>query len=141
MTGLSPLSIENVSAYVGNRPWSGAENTNQFFTTQDLFTSVPAPPAPALSFSNRLFTAGTHTNLFDRYTFYRMLSQMSFGSAPDPTNKLNLNYKNVQGFAATSFTPWTNALDFFTNAADRLLKSHPNFIITNVSGAATNLST
>jgi hypothetical protein len=133
MTNLSPLTFDSDNV---NLPWSGADSTNHFFTTQDLFTSVPAPAVGA-SFSNRLHSAGTNLDTFDRYTFYRMLSQMSFGSAPDPTNKLDLNYKNIQGFASTNFVRWA-PLEFFTNAADRLLKSHPNFIITNVVGVTTN---
>ncbi len=140
MNTLSPRLVDNDPVSLN---WSGADSTNHYFTTQDLFNNVPAPPGPALSFSNRLASAGKNLDTFDRYTYYRMLSQMSFESAPDSTNKLNLNYENVNGFAATNFVPW-RPLDFFTSAADRLLKTHPNFIITNVLGATTivtNLST
>ncbi len=74
-----------------------------------------------------------------------MLSQIGVGSAPEPypypyITKLNLNYANVSTNGAnistpsTNFIAWTNAVQFFTNAAIRLLRSRPEY-----TQAAVNL--
>ncbi len=136
MTSLSPTGLDPDGGLV-NRPWSGADNTNQFFSDQDLFNSAAAIPALA-GFTNRMITVGSDTtNTFNEYTFYRMLAQLSFGSAPDPANKLDLNYVNVGGIAATNFIPWT-PVQFFTNAADRLLRSRPEFATNGIPFGFTN---
>jgi hypothetical protein len=113
--------------------WAGSDNTNHFFDMQELFNPNESSP----NFTNRLLSAGivtpTHQSTYDRYTFYRLLSQMGVDSAPEQ-NKMNLNYDNidlglngvlnVNGTAsATNFVPWT-ALGFFTNAADRMLRAY-----------------
>jgi len=38
--------------------------------------------------------AGNSVSTYDRYTFYRLLSQLGVDSAPE-TGKMNLNYVNV----------------------------------------------
>jgi hypothetical protein len=137
---VSPPSLDNTGFH-----WSGAGNPQHVFTTQDFFS--PALPAPSAvnSFTNRLAAAGQGPQLavgdtnFNRYTYYRMLSQMGMESAPEPATKLNLNYKNVDGHSATNFeswaedpnkpSTWTNALEFFTNAANLLFTTQTNFII------------
>ena len=54
---------------------------------------------------------------------------MGVDSAPEQ-NKLNLNYVNVDTNGnvvpdmETNLIPWTNALQFFTNAADRMLRDY-----------------
>ena len=137
MTNLSSLANPpNNLALVDNTVWSGADNPNQLFTTQDLFNSVPG------AFSNRLYAIGLKTNTIDRYTYYQMLSQASVASAPEPypypyISKLNLNYVNVGGVSATNFIPWTNALQFFTNAAVRLLRSRPEYTAANLCSNGT----
>jgi hypothetical protein len=84
-------------------------------------------------FSNRLQSAGTNVSTYDRYTFYRLLSQLGTDSTPE-FGKMNLNYDNINpylnGFldnngvaAATNFVVW-QPLTFFTNAADRLLRAY-----------------
>jgi len=113
-----------------NTPWAGADNTNHFFDMQDLYAN-PNNTFPA--FTNRLLAAGNRTSTYDRYTFYRLLSQLGTDSAPEQ-NKINLNYDNIdRGFngflnangtaSATNFVPWT-ALGFFTNAADKMLRAY-----------------
>jgi hypothetical protein len=154
-----------------NQGWSGNGNVNQYFTTQDPLTLVPSFVAPAGNFTGRLAnaTAGITPGFqapdanFNRYTYYRMLSQMGMDSAPEPVTKLNLNYINIGGYAATNFVPWTDrlieyplgsgrsnyaAVIFFTNAANLLLATQPNFIVpyplTSARGvppSMTNLST
>jgi hypothetical protein len=112
-----------------NTPWSGADNPNHFNTTQDLFdqtkTRTPWLPARVSSFTDRLLMAGTNTDTYNRYTFYRLLAQIGTDSAPEPGGKMNLNYCNVtNGYVvpnmATNFTPWVPT-NFFMNAATRLL--------------------
>jgi hypothetical protein len=68
-----------------------------------------------------LWQAGTNVSSYDRYAFYRLLSQMGVDSTPASAGKLNVNYMSDASGLATNFLPWT-PLDFFTNAADRLLR-------------------
>jgi hypothetical protein len=111
-------------------PWPGGDNTNHFFTTQDLFDrrkTVTDPPLP-LTFSDRLRSAGYGASSYDRYTFYRLISQLGTDSGPEPAGRIHLNYANVDNAGRvvpnmqTNFIPW-GALQFFTNAADRLLSA------------------
>jgi hypothetical protein len=120
-------------------PWVGADNTNHFFSHQDLFdptkaeTGVTQPPAQP-SFIEHLQQAGTNVSTYDRYTFYRLLSQLGTDTAPD-SGKMNLNYDNLNPYlngvlntnggvaASTNFVAW-QPLAFFTNAADRLLRAY-----------------
>ena len=95
-------------------PWSGADNPTHFFTPQDLFnennTSPCSPSKPNVT--QRLLMAGTNIDSYNRYTFYRLLSQLGTESAPEPPGKLNLNYCNVDNNGnvvpdmATNFIPW-----------------------------------
>ena len=114
-------------------PWSGADNPNHFFTTQELFDEsktapwvTPANLPSTTTFTKRLLTAGAQTNSYDRYTFYRLLNQLGTDSAPEAPGKLNINYCNVDTNGnvvpnmATNFIPWIPE-QFFTNAAIRLL--------------------
>jgi hypothetical protein len=113
-------------------PWAGADNTNHFFTHQELFDPTKTQTgviSPTLGFSDHLKQASTNVSTYDRYTFYRLLSQLGTDSAPD-SGKMNLNYQNVDTNGnvvpnmETNFISWTNALQFFTNAADRLLRAY-----------------
>src|SRR5262249_54439677 len=85
-------------------------------------------------------------NTYDRYTFYRLLSQLGTDTAPEP-RKINLNYDNLaqtnaQGLAsATNFFPW-KPMDFFTNTANELLTNAGfDFTITNIQVYPTNFYT
>jgi len=115
-------------------PWLGADNTNHYFTPEELFNTNETA-----SFGFHLLNAGTNTYggntiaSYDRYTFYRMLSQLGTDTTPE-SGKMNLNYDNldigtngvltVTGTAsATNFVPW-QPLTFFTYAADRMLKAY-----------------
>ncbi len=131
---MGPLQITfGTNAYLFSAnpslPWAGADNTNHSFTPGDLFD----PAKSSGGFTGRLLNAGSGVSTYDRYTFYRMLSQLGTDTAPE-SGKMNLNYDNLdQGFngflningtaSATNFVPW-QPLTFFTNAADRLLKAH-----------------
>ncbi len=132
------------------RGWSGAGNQNNVFTPADFFTAI-APEIPASQFSARLFSLGANLgpNAFNEYTFYRMLAQMGMESAPEPATKLNLNYKNVDGYAASNFVSWAedtnnpatigNALEFFLHAGDSLLKSQPAIVSALPAISITNI--
>jgi hypothetical protein len=121
-------------------PWSGADNTNQFFDPQELFNSSETAIAVApgsRNFTSRLLDAGDAVSTYNRYTYYRLLSQMGVDSAPEQ-DKINLNYSNAAAYfdadgvvtnityypgAETNFTQWT-PLQFFTIAADRMLRTY-----------------
>ncbi|HEY4414261.1 MAG TPA: hypothetical protein VGO57_01105, partial [Verrucomicrobiae bacterium] len=119
-------------------PWPGAPSTNQFSDlTGDLFDTNKVSTAFVNHLS--LATSGDGVNSptnYDRYTFYRLLSQLGTDSEPD-NYKMNLNYSNVvvnyfDGVptnialvpnAETNLIPW-QPLDFFTAAANRLLLNY-----------------
>jgi hypothetical protein len=112
-----------------NLPWPGIDSTNHFFSIQELFdkTKIKNPPAPLPGFVDRLLLAGTNgTDSYDRSTFYRILEQLGTDSSPEPAGRININFdnmvqKNATGVAnVTNFYAW-NPVDFFTNAAIRLL--------------------
>ncbi|HWD94763.1 MAG TPA: hypothetical protein VG938_20710, partial [Verrucomicrobiae bacterium] len=118
------------SADIPANPWAGADNTNHFFSQQDLFDVSKLPPTS--TFRATMSNLGTSNDSYDAYTFYRMLAQLGTDSAPE-RNKLNLNYKNtdtngniVPGME-TNLIAWT-PVDFFTNAADRMLGQITNQI-------------
>ncbi len=122
------------------RPWPGADSTNHFFSSQDLFDPNKGSP----NFVTRLNNAGQGRSSYDQYTFYRLLSQLTTDSAPEPAGKMSLNYDNlvqrnpVSGvISATNFIPW-RPIDFFTNAANRMLQSAANLGISNLT--VTNIS-
>ena len=112
-------------------PWAGADNTNHWFTPDDLFD----PAKSSAGFTGRLLNAGSGVSTYDRYTFYRLLAQAGTDTAPE-SGKMNLNYDNLDPAvtlvgvnlvtnppSATNFMAWT-PLAFFTSAADRLLKAY-----------------
>jgi hypothetical protein len=105
--------------------WPGSDNPNHFYTMQELFdtnkTSIP--------FVNRLISAGTNTDSYQRYTFYRLLSQLGTDTTPGipEAGKINLNYDNITyadqltgARSVTNLQAW-DPVTFFTNAAIRLL--------------------
>lgn len=101
------------------RPWPGSPGTNSFYhLQQDLFDTTRV----SSNFLATLRNVSSSNSSYNRYTFYRMLAQLGTDSAPE-TNRLNLNYKNVNGFNASQLVSWTNSLEFFTNVADRMIKA------------------
>jgi hypothetical protein len=129
------LPGENDFALINNKaPWAGADNTNHYFTPSDLYD-----PAKTAGFSTNLLNAGTNNSTYDRYTLYRLLSQLGTDSSPE-SGKMNINYDNLtvtnNSASATNFLPWT-PLGFFTNAADRMLRTYTAFWM---SGSTNNFN-
>jgi hypothetical protein len=119
-----PLQTTVAGINVGGQnvtlPWAGADNTNRYFNPGDLYNI-----GAAAGFARHLLNISTNST-YDRYTLYRLLSQLGTDSTPE-TGKMNLNYDNLDpaanGVASqTNFVAWT-PLGFFTNAADRLLQA------------------
>src|SRR5262249_43218682 len=77
--------------------WPGCDNSNHFFTVEDLFdkSKVNTIPNSANAFPDRLSLAGRMRSSYDTSTFYRLLSQLGTDSAPEPADKMNLNYDNL----------------------------------------------
>lgn len=133
--------------------WPGADQENHYFSDQDFFDPVKTRPGGVtFGFPDRLFNAGTSNSTYDATTYYRMLAQLGTASAPEDSSKLNLNYVNVGGLAATNFIRWTDqaaiqsqlgatvnpALLFFTNAVDRLLREYSEEWLATDFSAYTN---
>src|SRR5439155_24578808 len=69
---------------IPTRPWPGSYNWTNFFTVGDLFDIVrPLPPDLSSRFTNHLYNAGLANSTYDRYTFYRILAQLSTDSASE----------------------------------------------------------
>jgi len=104
-------------------PWAGSDNINHFYNLpSELFNTNET----SISFVRRLTAAGNSiaTN-YDRYTFYHLLAQMGTDSDPDD-GKMNLNYRNITNGVVvpnmeTNCIVWS-PVEFFTNAADRMLR-------------------
>ncbi len=110
--------------------YSGADNTNHYFTTQDFFDPNKTSPL----FTNHLLSAVNGISSYDRNTFSRLVEQLGTDSAPE--NRMNLNYRNIRNGVVvpgmeTNFASWT-PLEFFTNAAERLLRNSFPFGVTNI---------
>ena len=135
-----PLAIYPKNHFPVNYSWAGSDNTNRYFTLDELFNS-----AETYNFAGDLAGAGTNSDTYDRYTFYRMLDQLGSDSTPE-SGLMNLNYDNldpaINGVynlngtrSVTNFLPWT-AQSFFTNAADRMLKAYTAFWATSYVATA-----
>ncbi|HIG28781.1 MAG TPA: hypothetical protein EYQ50_13660 [Verrucomicrobiales bacterium] len=120
----SPL-IDNDQ--VLNPGWPGADNTNSFNDPQEVYN----PTLTSLPFQNRFRGVMGRPNTYDRYSFYRFLSQMGVDSVPAAEGKINLNFRSDTGGTATNLVAWT-AGGFFTNAAERMLRTQFSFGITNI---------
>jgi Tfp pilus assembly protein PilX len=125
--------------------WPGSYSSNMFYDLQDLFD----PTKTSAAFTNRMLLAGSRTNSEDRYTFERLLNNISMGSQPEYgvwvhgdtgaltlRTKVNINFSNTAQIQSGPYTPmptnlvnWT-PLGFFTNAAELLLRSQ-TFTFTN----------
>lgn len=123
------------------RPWSGANSKQHFFAVHDLFAPSKFS-APHTNFMNRLARASAGISTEDRYTYYNLLSLLGTDSAPEPANKINLNYdnqvqRNPSGVAsATNFYSW-QPTNFFMTVADRLLRKE----LTNQFARVANIWT
>ena len=86
--------------------------------------------------TNRLIRSMTATNRssYDRYTFYRLAAQLGADSTPALKGKVHLNFENEVGQINNTVVPWTNALRFFTKAAELMLKASIDGV-TNVTTA------
>src|SRR5262249_29134266 len=114
---------------IPSQPWSGAENRKYFFSPQELYARTNFPPVSQqpFNFPDRLLLAGQTNSSYGRYTYYRLLSQLGTDTGPEEP-RLNVNYVNVDArgqivpLLTTNLFRWTNAMQFFTNAADRLIR-------------------
>jgi hypothetical protein len=142
----------NVATIATKFPWAGSDNPNHWFSTQELYdrtkTGKNLGSSGLPTFTDRLIMAGSHTNAYDRYTFFRLLSQLGTDSAPEAPGKINLNYLNVDTNSgnvipnyATNFISWT-PIQFFTNVANRLLANAGfTFTTANIQVYPTNYYT
>jgi len=138
----SPTNFPEANTVLRNA-WPGADNPQHFFSTQDLFTFTNQIAGSVFrsqlsgpsNFVDRLNALSAQTlNSDQRYTFYKLLAQAGFESAPETNNKINLNYASIGGTNASSYVPWT-PIGFFTNTATRLLQTLGPPYPTNLSTA------
>jgi len=104
------------------RPWFGSANNTNFYSVHDFLSGRTAGFIG--SFQNRMLEASTNGNSYDRYTFYRMLSQLGTDTARHDRRKINLNFNDVD-YRPEDLVPWTNypnqASAFFRRVASRIL--------------------
>jgi hypothetical protein len=160
------LMPDNIFAH-----WAGGDNTN---SSANRFFALPSDLFGANgqnlgNFPAHLAAAGNSADTYDRYTFYRLLDQIGTDSTADDRRmnartsapagrsrtdstaddrRMNVNYRNVTNGVVvpgleTNLFAWT-PLEFFTNAADRLLQhytanwiAHNTNYFTNTFGAST----
>lgn len=156
LTGPFVFTNTSVPQQIAQDPWPGSYTSNMFYDTQDLFDTNKT----SRDFVTRMLRAEARTNFFDRYTFQRLLSSIGTGSAPEygvfvytnstnayyglaPTwlrTKININYDNTAQITnanapyapmPTNLVSWA-PINFFTNAADLLLRSQEFLIATNI---------
>ena len=112
--------------------WPGSMNTNAFTDLQQLFSAQIGSPG----FLRRLqvpamrVASTTGRSSYDRYTFYRLAGQLGTDSTPALDGRIHLNYQNPIGMITNTTIPWTNAVEFFTNAAELMLRASIDEIYT-----------
>ncbi|MDP7048739.1 MAG: hypothetical protein QF721_04750 [Verrucomicrobiota bacterium] len=117
-----------------NAPWPGAENPRRFTDVQQLLTFQPYDEQTprANNFVTRLRQAMNvrpksmktlpRLGSYERYTYYRLLSQMGVDSEPALRGKLNINYANDWFTGRNTQTNWT-ADEFINRAAHAMLRA------------------
>ena len=138
--------------------WSGADNTNHYFSLFDWLDRSKTNVVPTLynTLVNHMLAGGSNTirasrggvlsPTYENYTFYRMQDQIASDSSPDD-GRLNLYYSNAvvafsNGFATisvvpgaeTNFVRWTPN-NFFLAAADQMLRTYSSFWYSENSNA------
>ena len=106
-----------------NKPWAGGDSPRTYVDLQELFDTnkvVDSATGGRTPWPGRLLLAQSGFSTYDRYTFYRLLSQMGSDSGPAVRDKVNLNWNSQPPLGATNFVPWTPT-KFFEAAASRLL--------------------
>jgi hypothetical protein len=136
-------------ADTGNQVWWGSEYRRAFYDVQELFNGVKIPNADGVPASNDSVAdrvgripSLAQTSTYDRYTYYRLISQLGTESIPDTTarsyrlaiqdnvprleevrtNKIHLNYDNYSNHQ-TNYVDWS-ARDLFMLSANRLLMAN-----------------
>ncbi|MCZ7639227.1 MAG: hypothetical protein M5U12_26150 [Verrucomicrobia bacterium] len=121
-----------------NKPWSGSDNPRTYVDLQELFdTNKVLTTAGNAIWPARMLLAQNALSSYDRYTFYRLQSQMGTDSGAGELGKVNLNYNNTPPLSATNFVTWTPQA-FFEAAANRLFVAARR---TNIVRAGNNLYT
>jgi hypothetical protein len=138
----SPVTDPDVARV--NFPWPGGNNTNHWYSPSEYFDNTKFPSGPNFVF--RLKSVLTNLNSYDRYTFSRLVGQLGTDSSPEPAGRIHLNYDNLVQrtngvISATNFLAW-RPVDFFTNAADKLLANAGyKFTTANIQLYPTNFYT
>ncbi|MFO1501832.1 MAG: hypothetical protein U1G07_26230, partial [Verrucomicrobiota bacterium] len=141
------LTLGDLNAKFGRPgvPWSGSPNPNGFYDIQELFDASKTSPGFVGRLTNN---AGLAAIPYNRYTFYRLISQLGTDSGGQsnrvyfsdyqlhPTNRMHLQYRNPYPNAQTNLVRWTRltnsavtggpetGIDFFLAAADRILRAN-----------------
>ena len=126
-----PPPLDNDSS-VATLRWPGTDNPRRFGSMDALFRTDAGVTRLSPSYTNfvrRLKEATAGKGTYNRYSFYRMLSQLGTDTGPGPDTRINLNYKNTGGTNTLDFVPWT-ATEFFNEVADRLIKGSLTDIAT-----------
>lgn len=146
------------------REWAGSGSPQLYYDPQELFSrgrpySLTSVDSPRGGFAWRLTQSMTNLVLNDtdnRYTFYKMLSQLGVDSLPAHRDRIHLNYDNRSQlanpvtlppgdvrFRTSEFLPWDPRIQFI-EMADRLLKERfgqalPGISMTNIALFPNNI--
>jgi hypothetical protein len=139
LTGLSSVDNDPDSKDPSTR-WSGVDNPNRFVSMDELFKARHSDPLRSPYYgklTQSLQAASTNRGTYNRYTFYRLLSQLGTDTGTGTEDKINLSFKNLDGYKTTDLVAWDPA-DFFMTVADRLIRDHLANVNTNYSGATSD---
>jgi hypothetical protein len=142
-------------------PWPGASSRQHWYSVHDFFDNSRFPTITlGANFAGRLGAASNGTNSHDRYTYYRLLSELGTDSAQEPAHadiprlkqqigaykqedfladtvgRINLNYDNIY-HTAPEFVNW-DPLVFFTNLGSILISNQYGIDINDIPVTPTN---
>ncbi|MBI3414413.1 MAG: hypothetical protein HY043_03690 [Verrucomicrobia bacterium] len=132
------------------KPWPGSDNPRSYYDTQEMFSLGEQGNNSFRRFTDRIKLASRANSTYDRYTIYRLLSQLGQDSLPASEGKLNLNFNNITT-SVTNLIPWNidpitkaniGGSNFFRFTSQKLLETygHP-FGMTNMMIYPTNYFT
>ena len=126
-----PADKDRIEQITGSWFWPGSDGLGAFGDIADLAGGAKTTVALQQRVHGLPYLTALNST-YDRYTYYRLLAQMGVDSLPAWKDKIHLNYRNDAGLSPTNFAPWT-PLSFFTNTADRLIRTQFSQIYPYVS--------
>ncbi len=129
-----------------DRPWPGSDVPRNYTDIMELLD----PAKGSGDLTNRLLSGANTTttrSTYDRYAFYRLLSQLGADSRSSAGDKINLNYVVSTNAFTNRIDTWTDGIkerpeldrtNLFHLIADRAMRQQYNISYTNIQVWPTN---